>query len=240
MGNSLNRGSEHILVLDEDEHFVSHCCACLNKYGYSTHALSDSNLLLETLAKQEFELVLLPVHFRGIKGIELLKKIKSTNEFKNIAVVMVAPDNMDNSIAELFECDAEDYIRKPINDTELCARVECSIDVFQNKRMQEKHSHANDQLNALTQVAPIGIYTTDTLGKCTYVNECWQNMAGMSLQQAQDDGWQEALHPDDKDEVFAAWDKMVESNGNWGKDYRFIDSAGKTRWVHGLVKKIMN
>jgi PAS domain S-box-containing protein len=60
-------------------------------------------------------------------------------------------------------------------------------------------------------------------------------MAGLSLEEAQGEGWIQGLHPDDREGVLACWQKMVRSRGRWGHEYRFLTGEGKVTWVFGLA-----
>ncbi|MBW2266753.1 MAG: PAS domain S-box protein, partial [Deltaproteobacteria bacterium] len=94
---------------------------------------------------------------------------------------------------------------------------------------------SENRFRALTVLAPVGIYLTDKNGRYQYVNERWLKMSGMSYEEAWGDGWVKGLHPDDRDLVLRAWEKMVESEGEWGLEYRFQTPQGKTTFVLGLA-----
>ncbi|MGD9975376.1 MAG: PAS domain S-box protein [Desulfatirhabdiaceae bacterium] len=88
---------------------------------------------------------------------------------------------------------------------------------------------------SLLTLAPSGIYLSDTKGNCLYANPRWCEMAGLSLNESLGDGWTKGLHPEDRDYVLMNWQKMVESEGKWGFEYRFQTPAGKITWVYGLA-----
>jgi PAS domain S-box-containing protein len=58
-------------------------------------------------------------------------------------------------------------------------------------------------------------------------------MSGLTPEEARGNGWIEALHPEDREEIAAAWEGMVRTRGLWGKGYRFKPPAGKVTWVYG-------
>jgi len=73
-----------------------------------------------------------------------------------------------------------------------------------------EHRHAEAALrqserlfHTLAQVAPVGIFRTDARGDCLYVNERWCEIAGIAADAALGQGWARALHPEDRDQVFA-------------------------------------
>jgi PAS domain S-box-containing protein len=108
-------------------------------------------------------------------------------------------------------------------------------DITERKLGEEALRKSEEQFRTLGTMAPIGIYLTDTRGHCRYANPRWCEMAGLTLDEALGDGWTRGLHPDDREAVFAAWEKTVESEGRWGLEYRFQTGEGKITWVQGLA-----
>ncbi|MET0753607.1 MAG: PAS domain-containing protein [Pyrinomonadaceae bacterium] len=47
----------------------------------------------------------------------------------------------------------------------------------------------------------IGYWEADSMGKRNYFNDVWLEMAGMRLSEAVGDGWQNCIHPDDREMV---------------------------------------
>jgi len=85
----------------------------------------------------------------------------------------------------------------------------------------------------LAQVSPVGIFRTDSQGDCAYVNKRWCEIAGISFEQALGRGWAQAIHPEDRDRVFAEWYKCAEENRPFQSEYRFQRSDGVTTWIMG-------
>lgn len=111
--------------------------------------------------------------------------------------------------------------------------IEVNHDITERKLMELALRDSEAKFSTLVAKAPIGIYMTDTFGRCHYVNERWCQMAGLSPEEAEGDGWRSGLHPEDRDRVFAAWNQMVASQGTWGTEYRFLNRDGSTTWVYG-------
>ncbi len=100
--------------------------------------------------------------------------------------------------------------------------------------------HAEEALQAnkqqyvtLTQAVPVGIFRTNLEGHCLYVNERWCQITGLSLQQAWKEGWVQAIHPDDRQRVFAQWYECAQQNLPFQSEYRFQRADGATTWVFG-------
>ncbi|MCX5904376.1 MAG: PAS domain S-box protein [Proteobacteria bacterium] len=106
-------------------------------------------------------------------------------------------------------------------------------EIDERKEIEEALRSSEERFRTLTMLSPVGIYVTDAAGSCTYVNQRWCEMSGLTPEEARGDGWIKALHEDDREEIRVAWERMVRTGGLWGKGYRFITPAGKITWVYG-------
>ena len=121
------------------------------------------------------------------------------------------------------------------------AGVQCIVrDVSEHREMEGALRESEDRFRTLAEFSPVGIYMTDIDGSCTYTNPRWQEMAGLTFDEALGDGWTSGLHPDDREQVFSAWQGMVSLEGKWGKEYRFRTPDGVTTWVYGLATSRKN
>jgi len=84
----------------------------------------------------------------------------------------------------------------------------------------------------LTAVAPVGLFYTDALGECLYVNEKWLEITGMSEAQALGNGWLQGLHPQDKERVLDEWAEFAKQNASFKLEYRF-KKGPNINWVLG-------
>ena len=61
----------------------------------------------------------------------------------------------------------------------------------------------------LSDFSPLGVFHTDAHGRCTYANAAWQQIYGLSLEEALGDGWARTLHAEDAAGVAAEWQVTV-------------------------------
>ena len=98
----------------------------------------------------------------------------------------------------------------------------------------EAHLRTSKQRYAsLAAAAPVGIFWTDAAGHCLYVNDCWCQITGLLPEAAAGDGWQQGLHPNDRDWVSADWDNSVQQAQPLRLEFRFQRPDGDVRWVYG-------
>ena len=121
------------------------------------------------------------------------------------------------------------------------------IDITDRKKAEEEILIAKAKIEAseakfksYTEKSPIAIYTTNLQGDCTYVNEMWKKLTGLSTEEALGKGWLKALHPEDLDLVKNNWFKSIESKGLWKYEYRFLNKKREVVWVEGTAKELFN
>jgi PAS domain S-box-containing protein len=91
---------------------------------------------------------------------------------------------------------------------------------------------SEDRFETLCEHAPVGIYSTDAKGLCVYTNSRWRQMSGLSAAGCLGHGWKEALHPDDRQAVFADWKTKALQGTSW--EYRLLAPQGEIRWIRAL------
>ena len=90
---------------------------------------------------------------------------------------------------------------------------------------------SESRFRSLSESSPIGVFQTDLAGKCLYTNTCWQEIAGLTLEESLGDGWINAIHPDDRQRVRAEWDRSIQEARDFLQEFRFLTPDGKVSWV---------
>ncbi|MGE8004695.1 SpoIIE family protein phosphatase [Lysinibacillus sp. NPDC093216] len=73
------------------------------------------------------DLILLDIMMPEIDGIEACKRIKQNERLKDIQIIFVTALEDKNTLAEALDIGGVDYITKPINKTELLARIRVAL-----------------------------------------------------------------------------------------------------------------
>ena len=114
-------------------------------------------------------------------------------------------------------------------------------DISDRKRSEAERAEVEQALREsesryqiLAQISPVGIFRTDTNGDCIYANQRWCQMAGLTMEAAMGQGWVSALHPDDRERIFAEWYEAAQAGRLFQSEYRFRNvSTCQTTWVLG-------
>lgn len=107
-----------------------------------------------------------------------------------------------------------------------------------NEQTRELASR-EERFRSLCQTSPVGIFETDSEGKTTYANSCWENMSGLSTEELTGKPWYMSVHPDDKAQVIEQWQRMLESGANdYSAELRIVRPAGELAWGHCLATRL--
>jgi PAS domain S-box-containing protein len=83
----------------------------------------------------------------------------------------------------------------------------------------------------LCACSPVGIFLTDTEGRCTYTNPRCQSIFGFTLEESLGNGWAQFVHPEDRAPVFQDWFDYIHGGHEYSRELRFQDSQGLIRFV---------
>ncbi|RIK88575.1 MAG: hypothetical protein DCC67_00560 [Planctomycetota bacterium] len=108
-----------------------------------------------------------------------------------------------------------------------------TLDITERKQSEIALSDSEARFRALARHAPVGIFQTDERGNNVFVNEGWQQMAGMTAEQAKGEGWINAIHPEDRERVLAGWNDALARTANSEAEFRFLRPDGVVTWLQG-------
>jgi PAS domain S-box-containing protein len=127
------------------------------------------------------------------------------------------------------------HICQPIynSDGQYVGRRASNRDISDRREANLALQASEERFRILVTHAPVGIYQTDAEGKYLYVNPRWIEMTGLSLEDAQGDGWLQALHPDDRATILAEWAQAAQEDRAFNLEYRYQQPNGTVIWVSG-------
>ncbi len=111
-------------------------------------------------------------------------------------------------------------------------------DIFHSLTYKQKFEVAEKAIqltesryHTLTNLVPVGIFMTNSNGKTTFVNPKWSSIAGISQEEALNDGWLKAVHPEDRIKIKENLYNAVKRNNSSQAEYRFLHTDGTIKWV---------
>jgi PAS domain S-box-containing protein len=193
-----------ILVVDDMLSTLRLLTEILTQAGYKTRPVEDPLLALEAALTQPPSLILLDVKMPNMSGFELCRRLKQDERTREIPIIFVsALDDVQDRI-QGFEIGAVDYIAKPIQESEVLARVNTHLQLrnallYQEKLVAEKTAEleellqersqalnsAEAQIRTIFENSPVGIVLTTFSGESLAVNKALLNMLRISEEELQ-------------------------------------------------------
>lgn len=145
--------------------------------------------------------------------------------FRNLEPVFERPDG--SRVPVLVNID-------PIFDAE--GRPAGAINIFQDvtqlKSTEEQLRASEDRFRLLSVCSPVGIFSTDGDGRCTYANPRLCELCGITAEQALGYGWAERIHPEDRARVVEGWRSHTQRRLEYSSEFRWVHPMRGIRWVH--------
>ncbi len=110
--------------------------------------------------------------------------------------------------------------------------VSTFTDITERKRAEDDLAASEARFHTLAKDSPVGIFQTDALGNCLYVNERLCEMAGIGPSEAYGEGWTKCLHPDDSERVLREWFEAIKAKAPFQAEFRFDCPMGIKTWVY--------
>ena len=121
-------GHERILLVDDSATQALRTRWVLESAGFEVHVCENGTMALAAAAEEEPDLVLLDMYLPDLSGREVARRLKADPTLSGIPVIFLT--GVFRDVADIItglDQGADDYLRKPVEDGELVARVRASL-----------------------------------------------------------------------------------------------------------------
>ena len=124
-----------ILIVDDSRDEQELLSTRLRAAGYGSLMIADSaeaalGMLGQDRAGQrtgEVDLILMDIMLPGVDGLAACRRITATEWLQDIPIIVITVKTDEQDLFAAFAAGAMDYIRKPVNQAELVARVSSAL-----------------------------------------------------------------------------------------------------------------
>lgn len=113
--DSIKNETKNVLVVDDNRNDLLMVKFVLLKMGFNPILLDKPRQVVDTLQMYKVSLIILDLEMPEINGIDVLRKIKRVDAYKNIPVVMLTGHSAFEDVKKAVSVGAIDYIIKPID-----------------------------------------------------------------------------------------------------------------------------
>jgi Response regulators consisting of a CheY-like receiver domain and a winged-helix DNA-binding domain len=121
------RTPAHVLIVDDERTNRTLLQIMLDPEGYVLSTASSGDEALAMIARDAPDLVLLDVMMPGINGYVVASKIKEMSPARPVRVLMLSSLDDSNSRTHGLGAGADGFLTKPVDRTELCAKVRAML-----------------------------------------------------------------------------------------------------------------
>jgi len=125
-----------ILIADDSRFQREVLASFLKPKGFEAVFAVDALQAWMTALRSNPQLILLDINMPGGTGMEVLKRLRMSTKTRHIPVVVVSGEESPETESTVRGLGAVDYLRKPVEEDQLCAAVERALHPLANVAVQ--------------------------------------------------------------------------------------------------------
>ncbi len=114
---------------------------------------------------------------------------------------------------------------------EVYGYLKVTRDLTDKKKNEEDVRKSRDFYLKLLNDFPTPVWRSGSDGKYNYLNKAWINFTGKQLEEELEDGWQNDIHPEEKESVVRLYYDAFRQKQSFMLEFRLRNSFGEYKWV---------
>lgn len=132
-----------VYIVEDDNNISEIESFALKNSGYITEVFETGKIFFKHLQNKKPDIVLLDIMLPDMDGLEILRKMRNTPDYKKIPVIMVTAKTTEIDKVKGLDLGADDYISKPFGIMELISRVKALLRRTLNLEEEKVLSYEN-------------------------------------------------------------------------------------------------
>jgi len=221
----------YILVVDDNEMNRDLLVRRLERQNMRTAMAKGGVEALDRIKVEEFDLVLLDINMPDLDGIYVLEEARKRFTMAELPIIMVSALDESDSIAEVINKGANDYITKPVNFNVAFARINTHLSLSQTLT---KLQDSQERFSLAFRGANDGLWDWDLRSRQIHFSDRWKEMLGLADVSLNHDpeNWFKLVHPDEIAGLKLALEEHLLGQSEALKyEYRALHADGNFRWL---------
>jgi diguanylate cyclase (GGDEF)-like protein/PAS domain S-box-containing protein len=230
-----------LLVVDDQPANIEILYALFRSDHEVCMATSGQDALLFCQSRKP-DLILLDIVMPDLSGYQICEQLKADARMRDVPIIFVTGQTDPMEEARGLDAGGADFIVKPFHATVVRARVRTQLmlkqqaDLLRQRETELRQRHA--ELKATNDSSPWGLFHTDATGVCNYVNRSFEEITGLFGNSALGAGWRAGIHPDDVEEVSAAWFNATAHNLHYASLHRYRHADGRITFARAQAAPV--
>ncbi len=155
---------EKILIVDDNEILRYTLSELLEESGFECKAVEDGSIALNEIKDNSYGLVILDMRLPGMNGLEVLRKIKSTEP--SLSVIMLTAFGDIKTAVESMKQGAQDFITKPFDNDAMILTIRKAFEL----------KYLNQEVNLLRKKLDEGYRSSDVIGQSEVMKKVFEQV----------------------------------------------------------------
>ncbi|MDP8241089.1 MAG: response regulator [Candidatus Hatepunaea meridiana] len=148
-----------ILIVDDNSKNLQVLGNIIRVKNWKIGVAVSGRLALQMVDVIHPDLILLDIMMPDINGFEVCRKLKASDETKDIPIIFLTAKTEMEDVAKGFRFGASDYVTKPFNSIELLARITTHLELKKAwdslEKIKIEHQEVVNQVDQLSNLLPI-------------------------------------------------------------------------------------
>jgi PAS domain S-box-containing protein len=240
-----------ILVVDDRRENLIALQAILQAADYHLVTASSGADALTRVLEQDFAVIILDVFMPEMDGFEVARLLKQRERSRDTSIIFLTAVGTEVQFAQRgYSVGAVDYLTKPIDAELLRAKVGVFVELFRRREqvkrqaellregerreqellLAEQRIASERRYRFLTNALPQVVWTARPDGVVDYLNQRWEQLTGLPLEELGDSGWLVAVHPDDVLRCRQLFSEALRTAQPFSVECRLRRADGTYRW----------
>ncbi|HXB74112.1 MAG TPA: response regulator [Candidatus Acidoferrales bacterium] len=231
--------SSKILIIDDDpvdRELYKRCLQQSQVWEFEFAEADCAAIGIQMLESWQPDCILLDFNLPDMDGIEALAKLHDETGRAPCPVVMLTAFGDEALAVKTMKAGATDYLPKGRVSAETLRQT--AINAMERFAMQQRIAaqrfaleESGRRYQVLLEAIPEMVWTANAEGRVQYANNRWFEYCGITLDEAARLGWDQLLHPDDRERSFDAWEVAAKSGSVLEIEHRLRRASdGGYRW----------